>query len=240
MSVSTGPLMVIVEYCKYGNLSNFLRAKREFFLPYRVLKQRQCASLTLIIYISFYMYFLLTHRFFNSCFNWRLKWRVEFVPPLRIVPLKPRARWDGWLRRVKSTKKPPTRPLHAPRHSSLLRFSRPTRPTRILQGRKVRWLQFTKADYLKSLLFFFCEQSFSHLLSPVEDLWKTPLTIEDLICYSFQVARGMEFLASRKVVSIAKPLHWWTSCGALRLDSGIRFQPTLFSFTVLLWNVTIN
>lgn len=37
------------------------------------------------------------------------------------------------------------------------------------------------------------------LPSPVEDLWKTPLTIEDLICYSFQVARGMEFLASRKV-----------------------------------------
>lgn len=31
-----GPLMVVVEYCKYGNLSNFLRAKREFFLPYRV------------------------------------------------------------------------------------------------------------------------------------------------------------------------------------------------------------
>lgn len=30
--------MVIVEYCKYGNLSNFLRAKREFFLPYRVIK----------------------------------------------------------------------------------------------------------------------------------------------------------------------------------------------------------
>lgn len=42
----------------------------------------------------------------------------------------------------------------------------------------------------------------SHLIIfslPVEDLWKTPLTIEDLICYSFQVARGMEFLASRKV-----------------------------------------
>uniref|UniRef100_A0A7N8WQQ2 Vascular endothelial growth factor receptor 3 n=1 Tax=Mastacembelus armatus TaxID=205130 RepID=A0A7N8WQQ2_9TELE len=36
--------------------------------------------------------------------------------------------------------------------------------------------------------------------SPVEDLWKTPLTIEDLICYSFQVARGMEFLASRKCI----------------------------------------
>uniref|UniRef100_A0A671SHG8 Vascular endothelial growth factor receptor 3 n=1 Tax=Sinocyclocheilus anshuiensis TaxID=1608454 RepID=A0A671SHG8_9TELE len=39
-------------------------------------------------------------------------------------------------------------------------------------------------------------------LSPVavDDLWKTPLTIEDLICYSFQVARGMEFLGSRKCI----------------------------------------
>uniref|UniRef100_A0A8C7GG03 Vascular endothelial growth factor receptor 3 n=1 Tax=Oncorhynchus kisutch TaxID=8019 RepID=A0A8C7GG03_ONCKI len=36
--------------------------------------------------------------------------------------------------------------------------------------------------------------------SSIEDLWKTPLTIEDLICYSFQVARGMEFLASRKCI----------------------------------------
>uniref|UniRef100_A0A8C6KDN2 Vascular endothelial growth factor receptor 3 n=1 Tax=Nothobranchius furzeri TaxID=105023 RepID=A0A8C6KDN2_NOTFU len=34
----------------------------------------------------------------------------------------------------------------------------------------------------------------------LDDLWKTPLTIEDLICYSFQVARGMEFLASRKCI----------------------------------------
>lgn len=31
-----GPLMVIVEYCKYGNLSNFLRIKREAFSPYAV------------------------------------------------------------------------------------------------------------------------------------------------------------------------------------------------------------
>lgn len=37
-SAPPGPLMVVVEYCKYGNLSNFLRAKREFFLPYRVSK----------------------------------------------------------------------------------------------------------------------------------------------------------------------------------------------------------
>uniref|UniRef100_A0A4W6DFR5 Vascular endothelial growth factor receptor 3 n=1 Tax=Lates calcarifer TaxID=8187 RepID=A0A4W6DFR5_LATCA len=87
-----GPLMVIVEYCKYGNLSNFLRAKREFFLPYRVSK---------------------------NCI-----------------------------------------------------------------------LIFPSVTALSLSLF----------LSPVEDLWKTPLTIEDLICYSFQVARGMDFLASRKCI----------------------------------------
>uniref|UniRef100_A0A8C3HMN1 Protein kinase domain-containing protein n=1 Tax=Chrysemys picta bellii TaxID=8478 RepID=A0A8C3HMN1_CHRPI len=33
-----------------------------------------------------------------------------------------------------------------------------------------------------------------------EDLQKRPLTLEDLICYSFQVAKGMEFLASRKCI----------------------------------------
>ncbi|XP_013924141.1 PREDICTED: vascular endothelial growth factor receptor kdr-like [Thamnophis sirtalis] len=33
-----------------------------------------------------------------------------------------------------------------------------------------------------------------------EDLYKRPLTLEDLICYSFQVAKGMEFLASRKCI----------------------------------------
>lgn len=35
-------------------------------------------------------------------------------------------------------------------------------------------------------------------LRAAEDLWLSPLTMEDLVCYSFQVARGMEFLASRK------------------------------------------
>ena len=31
-----------------------------------------------------------------------------------------------------------------------------------------------------------------------------PLTTKDLVCYLFQIARGMEFLASRKVGTI-----WW-------------------------------
>lgn len=33
-----GPLMVIVEYCKYGNLSNYLRGKRGDFIAYKVRK----------------------------------------------------------------------------------------------------------------------------------------------------------------------------------------------------------
>ena len=39
-----------------------------------------------------------------------------------------------------------------------------------------------------------------------EDLYKRVLTLEDLICYSFQVAKGMEFLASRKVCSFSGQL----------------------------------
>uniref|UniRef100_A0A7N8WVQ8 Vascular endothelial growth factor receptor 3 n=1 Tax=Mastacembelus armatus TaxID=205130 RepID=A0A7N8WVQ8_9TELE len=102
-----GPLMVIVEYCKYGNLSNFLRAKREFFLPYRAGQMDQRAR----------------------------------HPP-----------------------SPSFAPLTSPQSPSST------------------------------------TSSHSPAVEKLEDLWKTPLTIEDLICYSFQVARGMEFLASRKCI----------------------------------------
>lgn len=34
-----GPLMVIVEYCKYGNLSNYLKSKRNLFCPNKVRRQ---------------------------------------------------------------------------------------------------------------------------------------------------------------------------------------------------------
>ncbi|XP_051505452.1 vascular endothelial growth factor receptor 3-like isoform X3 [Myxocyprinus asiaticus] len=103
-----GPFMVIVEYCKYGNLSNFLRAKREFFLPYRD---------------------------------------------------------------------------RSPKTQSQVR-------------RMIEAGQVGQCGH---------EPSTSSNINPpmqsrVDDLWKTPLTIEDLISYSFQVARGMEFLASRKCI----------------------------------------
>ncbi|XP_059378114.1 vascular endothelial growth factor receptor 3-like isoform X3 [Carassius carassius] len=105
-----GPLMVIVEYCKYGNLSNFLRAKREFFLPYRD---------------------------------------------------------------------------RSPKTQSQVR-------------RMIEAGQVSQNECQPSTTFSIIPPMQSRVA--VDDLWKTPLTIEDLICYSFQVARGMEFLGSRKCI----------------------------------------
>uniref|UniRef100_A0AAZ3SAC6 Vascular endothelial growth factor receptor 3 n=1 Tax=Oncorhynchus tshawytscha TaxID=74940 RepID=A0AAZ3SAC6_ONCTS len=107
----SGPLMVVVEYCKYGNLSNYLRAKREFFLPYRDRSPKTQSQVRRMI-------------------------EAGQVEQRARLPSSPSSSSIGSLQNQ----------------------------------------------------------------SPMEDLWKTPLTIEDLICYSFQVARGMEFLASRKCI----------------------------------------
>ncbi|XP_011609065.2 vascular endothelial growth factor receptor 3 isoform X1 [Takifugu rubripes] len=117
-----GPLMVVVEYCKYGNLSNFLRAKREFFLPYRDRSPKTQSQ---------------------------VRRMIEAGQMDRRAP------------------QPPSPPSSAHiDHETPLCNAPPQTPT----------------------------------VEKLEDLWKTPLTIEDLICYSFQVARGMEFLASRKCI----------------------------------------
>ncbi|KAM9741441.1 vascular endothelial growth factor receptor 3 [Menidia menidia] len=117
-----GPLMVIVEYCKYGNLSNFLRAKREFFLPYRDRSPKTQSQVRRMIEAG------------------QGDQRVQQPPCTSLSPLS----------------SPQTVMSKAPDQNPLA--------------------------------------------EKMEDLWKTPLTIEDLICYSFQVARGMEFLASRKCI----------------------------------------
>uniref|UniRef100_A0A8C8STW9 Vascular endothelial growth factor receptor 3 n=1 Tax=Pelusios castaneus TaxID=367368 RepID=A0A8C8STW9_9SAUR len=106
-----GPLMVIVEFCKYGNLSNYLRTKREGFSPYRV---RSLLPFRLGDVSHNYLFGL-------ACFP------GEIAQTAHSGPVHSRS-------------------------------------------------------------------------SEMDDLWQTPLTMEDLICYSFQVARGMEFLASRKCI----------------------------------------
>uniref|UniRef100_A0A3Q1G3D4 Vascular endothelial growth factor receptor 3 n=1 Tax=Acanthochromis polyacanthus TaxID=80966 RepID=A0A3Q1G3D4_9TELE len=117
-----GPLMVVVEYCKYGNLSNFLRAKREFFLPYRDRSPKTQSQVRRMIEAG------------------QMDQRARQPPS------------------------PSSTPLTGPQSPT----SNTTNPNPAVEK--------------------------------MEDLWKTPLTIEDLICYSFQVARGMEFLASRKCI----------------------------------------
>ncbi|KAM3612751.1 uncharacterized protein V6R79_013889 [Siganus canaliculatus] len=118
----SGPLMVIVEYCKYGNLSNFLRAKREFFLPYRDRSPKTQSQVRRMIEAG------------------QMDQRARQLP--------------------------------SPSSSTVTVCQSPSSNT----------------------------PDQSQAVEKMEDLWKTPLTIEDLICYSFQVARGMEFLASRKCI----------------------------------------
>lgn len=114
-----GPLMVIVEFCKYGNLSNFLRAKREAFSPYAEKSPEQ------------------------------------------------RRRFRAMVEGAKADRR-------RPGSSDRALF------TRFLMG---------KGGARRA-----------PLVQETEDLWLSPLTMEDLVCYSFQVARGMEFLASRKCI----------------------------------------
>lgn len=124
---ASGPLMVVVEYCKYGNLSNYLRAKREFFLPYRDRSPKTQSQV---------------RRMIEAGQVDQQRGRRSPSPPSPTAPSSPQCR------------------------------------------------TYTKPS----------PQSCPTAVEKMEDLWKTPLTIEDLICYSFQVARGMEFLASRKCI----------------------------------------
>nr|XP_046180679.1 vascular endothelial growth factor receptor 3-like isoform X2 [Oncorhynchus gorbuscha] len=121
----SAPLMVVVEYCKYGNLSNYLRAKREFFLPYRDRSPKTQSQVRRMIEAG------------------QVEQRARLPPSTSSSSIgSPQSQSSS-----KSNQKSP-----------------------------------------------------SPAVEKMEDLWKTPLTIEDLICYSFQVARGMEFLASRMCI----------------------------------------
>uniref|UniRef100_A0A452H3Y9 Vascular endothelial growth factor receptor 1 n=1 Tax=Gopherus agassizii TaxID=38772 RepID=A0A452H3Y9_9SAUR len=118
-----GPLMVIVEYCKYGNLSNYLKSKRNFFFP------NKDASL-----------------------------QVEQMKEKKDIEL--------------------------------------------VESKKQRLASVTSSESLASSGFQE-DKSLSDVEEEEEDsdeFYKWPLTMEDLISYSFQVARGMEFLSSRKCI----------------------------------------
>lgn len=116
-----GPLMMIVEFCKYGNLSNYLRSKREDFLVYKNPDGKVVSS-------------------GSGCeLSELMKRRLESV---------------------------------ASTGSS------------------------ASSGFIEDKSY--CDSEEEEEES--EDLYKKVLTLEDLICYSFQVAKGMEFLASRKCI----------------------------------------
>ncbi|KAG7225783.1 hypothetical protein INR49_014434 [Caranx melampygus] len=116
-----GPLMMIVEFCKYGNLSNYLRSKRDDFIVYKRQDGKVVSS-------------------GSSCeLSELMKRRLESV---------------------------------ASTGSS------------------------ASSGFIEDKSY--CDSEEEEEES--EDLYKRVLTLEDLICYSFQVAKGMEFLASRKCI----------------------------------------
>ncbi|OWK13796.1 KDR, partial [Cervus elaphus hippelaphus] len=116
-----GPLMVIVEFCKFGNLSTYLRGKRNEFVPYKT-KGAQ------------------------------FRQGKEYVGE---ITMDPKRRLDS-----------------------------------ITSSQSSASSGFVEEKSLSDVE----EEEVS------EDLYKDFLTLEHLICYSFQVAKGMEFLASRKCI----------------------------------------
>ncbi|KAM3867031.1 vascular endothelial growth factor receptor kdr-like [Diretmus argenteus] len=116
-----GPLMMIVEFCKYGNLSNYLRSKRADFIVYKSQDGKAVSS-------------------GSGCeLSELMKRRLESV---------------------------------ASTGSS------------------------ASSGFIEDKSYCDSEEEEEE----PEDLYKRVLTLEDLICYSFQVAKGMEFLASRKCI----------------------------------------
>uniref|UniRef100_A0A8C9YTP2 receptor protein-tyrosine kinase n=1 Tax=Sander lucioperca TaxID=283035 RepID=A0A8C9YTP2_SANLU len=119
-----GPLMMIVEFCKYGNLSNYLRGKRDDFRVYKVSLNQDGKGVSSG----------------SDCeLSELMKRRLESV---------------------------------ASTGSS------------------------ASSGFIEDKSY--CDSEEEEEES--EDLYKRVLTLEDLICYSFQVAKGMEFLASRKCI----------------------------------------
>ncbi|EPY86474.1 vascular endothelial growth factor receptor 2 [Camelus ferus] len=116
-----GPLMVIVEFCKFGNLSTYLRSKRNEFVPYKSKGAR-------------------------------FRQGKEYVGEITVDPK--------------------------------------------------RRLDSITSSQSSASSGFVEEKSLSDVEEEEvpEDLYKNFLTLEHLICYSFQVAKGMEFLASRKCI----------------------------------------
>uniref|UniRef100_A0A8D3CVA6 receptor protein-tyrosine kinase n=1 Tax=Scophthalmus maximus TaxID=52904 RepID=A0A8D3CVA6_SCOMX len=113
-----GPMMVIVEYCKHGNLSSYLKSKRGEYSPYKTRRPAAARTLGKVLRATLHDTLLLVCTHFTPC-------------------------------------------AHLPSHSWFVKM------------RRVTTDESSDDDHL---------------------------TMADLISYSFQVAKGMEFLSSRKCI----------------------------------------
>nr|KAF6452353.1 fms related receptor tyrosine kinase 1 [Molossus molossus] len=143
--------MVIVEYCKYGNLSNYLKSKRDLFFLNKMLSRspikRNTDSTTPGV---------------ARCLATRRPLRDA---ALHIEPKKEKLEPD-----VEQSKKP--------RLDSVTSSE-----------------SFASSGFQEDKSLSDAEEE-----EDSDDFYKQPITMEDLMSYSFQVARGMEFLSSRKCI----------------------------------------
>lgn len=72
-----------------------------------------------------------------------------------------------------------------------------------------------------------------------EDLYKRVLTLEDLICYSFQVAKGMEFLASRKVFFLTTEISAFYVINAFHITANVSINVHGYSFVTAVTHFTV-
>ncbi|XP_042522826.1 vascular endothelial growth factor receptor kdr-like [Dipodomys spectabilis] len=134
-----GPLMIIVEFCKYGNLANFLRGKRGDFIASKSQLNMEKKMKTI-------------HDLDNDLTQ-LTKYRLQSM---------------------------------ASTGSST-------------SSGFIEDKSYSESDEEEGSNHHLVGATSIHQVD-TDDLYKCPLTLEDLICYSFQVAKGMEFLASRKCI----------------------------------------
>ncbi|XP_073093699.1 vascular endothelial growth factor receptor 2 isoform X5 [Manis javanica] len=151
-----GPLMVIVEFCKFGNLSTYLRSKRSEFVPYKTKGARFRQGKEYVGEIT-----MDPKRRLDSITSSQSSASSGFVEEKSLSDVEEE---EGTCHRFLYTQ------------CALVGADKVTGVMRNLVMGKV----------------------LPNIVS--EDVYKNFLTLEHLICYSFQVAKGMEFLASRKCI----------------------------------------